>query len=87
LRVTKNQSFLSKKEYLLQVARKLFFANGIIVCKFYILTRKFHTDRDEEAAKADGARRAKDWDAGLYEYSIILLKSQFETNAVVMSLP
>ena len=30
------------------------------------LTRIFHTDRDEEAAKADGVRRTQHCDAGLY---------------------
>jgi hypothetical protein len=45
--------FQVKKEHLLRVARKLFFANGVIVCKFYTLTRIFHTGSSRGAANLD----------------------------------
>ena len=54
-------------------------------CEISGLTRIFHTDRHEEDAKADGARRAMKSDAGLYVY--ILSKSQCESNAGSICLP
>jgi hypothetical protein len=50
------------------------------------LARIFHTEASmRRRAKLMSTRRAKDCDAGLYEH--ILLKSQFETNTVIMSFP